>query len=112
MNASTFSDMGAPLMALRAAAGEFPHLPAPSVHLSTIFPERLELSFHYGFAAFEAWREALGFDPAGVVHDVQGGGKTGVLTVHGAFAGAAVRLVGYAEVPAVAEERSRAEVPA
>ncbi|BAU84698.1 hypothetical protein SLA_3794 [Streptomyces laurentii] len=106
MSGLSLAGLSAPLTALSAAASRFPHLPAPTVSISTIFPEALALTFHdddysaAGFAAFEAWREALDIDPLTVVHRVQADGQTGVLGAHGAFAGAAVELVAYATVPA------------
>ncbi|MFG3038563.1 hypothetical protein ACGFYZ_16870 [Streptomyces sp. NPDC048330] len=102
MRARTLADLSAPLLALRLLAAEFGHLPAPTVEVSTIYPERLELTFHDDFAGFEAWREALNIAPESVVHRVQIGGKTGVLRVHGTFAGAEIMLIGYAEIPAPA----------
>ncbi|MFE0651758.1 hypothetical protein ACFVZH_24530 [Streptomyces sp. NPDC059534] len=100
MRARTLADLSAPLLALRLLAAEFGHMPAPTVEVSTIYPERLELTFHDDFAAFEAWREALSIAPESVVHRVQVGGQTGVLRVHATFAGAEVMLTGYAKVPA------------
>ena len=110
MRAGTLADLDAPLMALRMLGSEFAHLPAPHVSVSTIFPDLLRLSFHDDFAGFEAWREALGIDPQDVVHDVQGGGLTGVLDVHAEFAGARLRLTGFATIPTAELERSRAGV--
>ncbi|MFE4310614.1 hypothetical protein ACFRR6_31710 [Streptomyces sp. NPDC056891] len=101
MSLLTLADLSAPLITLRLLAAEFPHLPAPTVEVSPIYPERLELSFHDDFAGFEAWREALNIAPESVVHRVQVGGQTGVLRVHETFAGAELELVGYAKVPAV-----------
>ncbi|MGA5064498.1 hypothetical protein ACPB9E_12080 [Streptomyces exfoliatus] len=100
MRARTLTDLSAPLLALRLLAAEFGHLPAPTVEVSPIYPERLELTFHDDFAAFEAWREALNIHPDSVVHRVQTGGQTNVLRVHAAFAGAELELIGYAKVPA------------
>ncbi|MCX4984548.1 hypothetical protein [Streptomyces sp. NBC_00572] len=100
MRARTLADLSAPLLALRLFGAEFAHMPAPTVEVSPIYPERLELSFHDDFAAFEAWREALNIAPESVVHRVQLGGQTGVLRVHATFAGAELMLIGYAKVPA------------
>lgn len=100
MNARTLADLSAPLTALLALEAKFQHLPAPSLEVSTIFPDRLELSFHCDdFAAFETWREALNMTPADVEHRVQGDGGTAVRRVHGSFAGARIRLVGFAPIP-------------
>ncbi|MFE5977900.1 hypothetical protein ACFQ64_37695 [Streptomyces sp. NPDC056460] len=102
MSPLTLADLSAPLMALRTLGTDFPHLPAPCVAVSTVYPERLELSFHDNFGGFEAWREALDIASGSVVHRVQAGGQTGVLRVHVMFGGAELELVGYAKVPAVA----------
>ena len=110
MSALTLADLSLPLVALRLLGSEFAHLPAPAVSVSTIVPDLLRLAFHDDFAGFEAWREALNIDPQDVVHDVQGDGRTWVLEVHGAFAGARLQLIGFARVPARQRERSRAEV--
>ncbi|MET9426318.1 hypothetical protein [Streptomyces sp. NPDC003036] len=112
MNATILGDMGAPLLALRLLSVDYPHLPAPCVSLSTVYPERLELSFHNDLGAFEAWREALGIEPLNVAHHVHGDGRTCVLGVHVDYAGAELHLTGFGTVPAVEETRSRVEVPA
>ncbi|MFJ2783623.1 MULTISPECIES: hypothetical protein [unclassified Streptomyces] len=102
MNAPRLADLSAPLAALLVLGTEFAHLPAPCVHVSEVFPERLELAFHHDdFAAFEAWREALDISPEGTVHHVQGDGSTAVRIVHGAVAGADVQLIGFAPIPAL-----------
>ncbi|MEU7124319.1 hypothetical protein [Streptomyces zaomyceticus] len=101
MRAGTLAELAAPLLALRLLGAEFGHLPAPTVEVSTIYPERLELTFHDDFAAFEVWREALNIAPESVVHRVQVGGQTNVLRVHATYAGAELMLIGYAKVPAV-----------
>ncbi|WP_405789670.1 hypothetical protein OG753_21305 [Streptomyces sp. NBC_00029] len=106
---ATLSSLDAPLRVLRLFAAEFPHLPAPCVRVTTIFPGRLELSFHDDFAGFEAWRDALGIAPESVSHGVQGGGCTRVLEAESDYAGALLRLVGFAKIPAADVERSRAE---
>ncbi|MFF7779483.1 hypothetical protein ACFZCG_34300 [Streptomyces tanashiensis] len=102
MKADTLADLSAPLVALRLLTTEFAHLPAPHVSVSTIYPDRLELTFHDDFAGFEAWREALNIAPESVVHRVQRDGRTGVLNVHVPFAGADLELTGFATVPAPA----------
>ncbi|MFK0214951.1 hypothetical protein [Streptomyces sp. NPDC090298] len=101
MRAETLADLSAPLMTLRLLAAEFGHLPAPTVEVSTIYPERLEVSFHDDLTGFETWREALNIAPESVVHRVQAGGQTRVLRVHATFAGAALMLTGFAEIPVV-----------
>ncbi|MFI2734033.1 hypothetical protein [Streptomyces sp. NPDC018711] len=110
MRARTLADLSAPLMALRLLATEFPDLPALALDISTIYPDRLTMSVHDDHGAFEAWREALNIAPESVVHDVQGGGRTRVLSVRTDFAGAVVELVGYSQVPAVEPVSSGAGV--
>ncbi|WP_217197067.1 hypothetical protein [Streptomyces buecherae] len=105
MNAATVKELATPLCALRLLATDFTHLPAPNIGVSTIFPGRLELSFHGdaedlgGFAAFETWRQALGVEPDAVEFSVQSGGRTHVLSAYAEFAGASVRLVAYGPGP-------------
>ncbi|MFE9791339.1 hypothetical protein ACFYRL_06325 [Streptomyces goshikiensis] len=102
--------LDAPLRALRLLAADHPDLPAPVVSVSTIYPDRLELSFHDDLGAFETWRDALRITPDRVEHHVHAGGRTQVLTAEVEYAGACLSLVGYAKVHVLVEERSRAEV--
>ncbi|MFI6661932.1 hypothetical protein ACIBL8_41195 [Streptomyces sp. NPDC050523] len=94
----TLNELSVPLRALRLLTVDFGHLPAPTVHLSTVYPDRLELSFHDNLAGFEAWREALGIAPDAVAHDTQGDGRTRVLKVTTDLAGAVLELIGFAQV--------------
>lgn len=96
----TLDDLAVPLRALRRLAADFGHLAAPAVGVTTIWPDRLELSFHGDLADLEAWRDALGIAPDAVTHRTQSGGRTRVLLASGEFAGADVKLVDYADVPA------------
>ncbi|MFD8222648.1 hypothetical protein ACFV16_00520 [Streptomyces massasporeus] len=93
----TLDGLAVPLRALRLLAVDFSHLPAPEVHVSPIFPDRLELSFHRGLPDFEVWREALGVAPDTVVYREQGDGQTRVLKASVDFAGAALELTGYSD---------------
>ncbi|MGW8351054.1 hypothetical protein [Streptomyces wedmorensis] len=95
------ADLSAPLVALRLLAADFPHLPAPCVEISTIYPELLSLSFHDNLTGFETWREALNVAAESVVHRVHAGGQTQSLSVRTSVAGAALELIGYAKVRAV-----------
>ncbi|MER7839722.1 hypothetical protein ABTY98_28510 [Streptomyces sp. NPDC096040] len=100
----TLDDLSMALRALRLLAADFGHLPAPMLDVSTIFPDRLRLSFHYGLADFESWREALGIAPDAVEHGTQGaGGGTRVLKASIEYAGAVLELVAYADVVAPAQ---------
>ncbi|MFD6550071.1 hypothetical protein [Streptomyces sp. NPDC058398] len=99
----TLDALSAPLRALRLLALDFPHLPAPVVHVTAIFPDRLALSLHEsdgGFTAFEAWRAALGIAPDAVDFHVQCGRHTGVLNAQTRYGGADIELTGYTQVPA------------
>ncbi|MBT2454017.1 hypothetical protein [Streptomyces sp. ISL-86] len=109
MSVQPFEALSAPLLVLRLFASEFPHLPAPGVSVSTVYPDRLELSFHNDFAGFEAWRDVLGIAPENVSFHVQDG-RARVLKTETHYAGAWLLLIGYAKDPASVLERSRAEV--
>ncbi|MFI2315985.1 hypothetical protein AMK17_28380 [Streptomyces sp. CB00072] len=100
MSEPTMSGLSAAVTALASLMARFPDLPAVDVHVSTIFPDQLELSAHNDLAAFEAWREALGIAPGAVVHKVQSRGTTRVLDAHAVFTAARLRLVGYSVIPA------------
>ncbi|MFJ9027308.1 hypothetical protein ACIRQP_02035 [Streptomyces sp. NPDC102274] len=109
-DALTLGGLAVPMRALRLLALDFPHLPAPDVHLSTISVERLELSLHDvamgdSFAAFEAWRDALGIAPDTVTFRVQANGGTRVLRADCRFGDAEVGLIAYASVPQAAAGR-------
>ncbi|MFE2586867.1 hypothetical protein [Streptomyces sp. NPDC059378] len=98
----TLDTLSAPLRALRLLALDFPHLPAPVVDVSSIYPDRLSLSLHTlqgGFTAFEAWRTVLGIDPDAVDFHIQCDHRTGVLTAQTVYGGADIELTGYTQVP-------------
>jgi hypothetical protein len=92
----TFDRLAVPMQALRLLAVDFPHLPAPDVDLTRIYPDRLTLCFHDGLHVFEAWRESLGVPPDVVTHTVQGG--TRLLKASTVYAGAEVHLRGFSDV--------------
>ncbi|WP_328758253.1 hypothetical protein [Streptomyces sp. NBC_00271] len=94
----TLDELAVPLRALRLLTTDFGHLPAPSVHVSTIYPERLELTFYDDLSGFELWREALGIAPDAVTYGEQNASRTRVLQVTVDYAGTAVHLTGYADV--------------
>ncbi|MFJ6566717.1 hypothetical protein ACIQNU_04810 [Streptomyces sp. NPDC091292] len=113
MNAPTYldsrgvlSDLSVPLRALRLVCADFPELPAPTVGMTPIHPDRLALSFHHTFftdsplRAFEAWRAALGVPDTAVDGRFQSGGETWVLRAETEYAGARVELTAYAQAPA------------
>ncbi|MFF4210702.1 hypothetical protein ACFYZE_15370 [Streptomyces sp. NPDC001796] len=100
MNAGlTLDGLAVALRALRLLATDFGHLPAPAVHLSNIFPNRLELSVYDDLSQFEAWRDALGIAPDAVKHSTQSDGRTRVLRACVEYAGAELALVGFSPVP-------------
>ncbi|MCW8099782.1 hypothetical protein [Streptomyces tauricus] len=94
----TLDELAVPLRALRLLAVDFGRLPAPDVHVSTTYPERLELAFHDDLPGFERWREALGIVPDAVTYREQSDGRTRVLRASVDHAGATVRLTAYADV--------------
>ncbi|MFJ2610254.1 hypothetical protein ACIO13_35635 [Streptomyces sp. NPDC087425] len=102
----TLDGLSVALRAVRLLSVDFGHLPGPHLHVSTIFPRRVELALHdsrlESLAAFEVWREALGIDPDTVKYVEQSSGCTRVLTGYGEFAGATVELTAFATVPAPA----------
>ncbi|MFJ9902023.1 hypothetical protein ACIRVK_03775 [Streptomyces sp. NPDC101152] len=98
----TLDGLAVPLRALRLLVVDFGHLPAPTVGISPIYPDRLELALHSGLTGFEAWREALGVAPEEVTYRLQSDGRTRVLRTTIAYAGAELELVGYGDVPAPA----------
>ncbi|GGI67090.1 hypothetical protein [Wenjunlia tyrosinilytica] len=91
-------DLAGSLRALRMLAAEFPDLPAVYVQVSPIYPDSLELTLHDDLSAFETWREALGIAAETVTYREQGGGTTVRLEGSTGFAGATVRLRGFAPV--------------
>ncbi|MEU3242041.1 hypothetical protein [Streptomyces sp. NPDC006875] len=98
----TLVALSAPLRALRLLTIDFPDLPAPVIDVSSIYPDRLALSFHLSqgaFTAFEAWRAALGIAPDAVDFYVQCDHRTGVMTAHTEYVGADVTLTGFTELP-------------
>ncbi|MGY4968478.1 hypothetical protein ACWGCC_04505 [Streptomyces nigrescens] len=109
MSTPTLSALGAPLLVLRMFSAEYPHLPAPRLDVSTIYPDLLTLSFHNDLAGFEAWRDALGIAAESVSHHVQCDGRTRVLEAKADYAGARLHLVGYTKIPTTEAVRSRAE---
>jgi len=94
----TLDDVTVPLRTLRLLASDFGHLPAPTVSISPIYPERLELAFHDDLPGFEMWREALGIVPDAVTYREQSDGRTRVLRASVDHAGAVVRLTAYADI--------------
>ncbi|MEU8994098.1 hypothetical protein AB0C95_04625 [Streptomyces caniferus] len=109
MSTPPLSALAAPLLLLRLFTAEYPHLPAPCLDVSTVYPDLLTLSFHNDLGGFEAWRDALGIAAGSVSHHVQGDGRTQVLEAKADCAGARLHLVGYAKTPAPDAVRSRAE---
>ncbi|MCI3222536.1 hypothetical protein [Streptomyces sp. NP-1717] len=100
----TLDTLTVPLRALRLITVDFPDLPAPSLGVSTVYPNRLTLSLHSmsvgdSFAAFEQWRDALDIGPDAVTFHMQCDGLTGVLEALATYAGADIELVAYAHVP-------------
>ncbi|MFJ5967279.1 hypothetical protein [Streptomyces sp. NPDC093060] len=92
----TLDDLVVPLRALRLLAADLGHLSAPAVWVTTIYPDRLELSFHDDLGGFEAWCDALGIAPGAVTHGTQSGGRTQVLRASAERSGAKLELVAYA----------------
>ncbi|MGW1238339.1 hypothetical protein [Streptomyces bobili] len=94
--------LAVPLRALRLLAVDFGHLPAPNVLVSTVYPNRLELTFHNSLTDFEVWREALGICTNDVSYREQSIGRTRVLKTVTGYAGAELELTGFGDVDAPA----------
>jgi len=97
----TLDGLAAPLRAVRLLALDYAELPAPTIGVSVIYPERLELSLHRSPADFEAWREVLGVAPDGVTYREFDGYVS--MSVSTEYAGAQLELVGYADLPDTAQ---------
>lgn len=95
----TLAEVGAPLLALRVLVSELPGLPAGTVRVSDIYPDRLDVTLYDDLSGFETWRATLGIDPEQVTCDTQAAGRTWVLTAAGEYAGVTVHLTGFADVP-------------
>ncbi|MFD7837762.1 hypothetical protein [Streptomyces sp. NPDC059761] len=109
MTRPLLADLRGPLEVLGLFAIEYPHLSAPCVNITTIYPDRLELAFHGDVAGFEGWCEALDISPGLVHHSVQSDHRTAVRKVELDYAGICLRLISYTPIPAPGGERSRAE---
>jgi hypothetical protein len=90
----TLAGLSVPMRALRTLAAEYGDLPAPTVGVTTIYPERLELSLHNGLGEFEVWRAALDIRPDQVEFGEQAG-NTWTLKATAPYAGAEIRLIAY-----------------
>lgn len=99
----TLDALTVPMRALRLLTVDLPHLPAPDVDVSPVFPTWLRLSFHDtscdSLAAFEQWRSALHIAVDAVDYRTQSDGRTRVLKAEGSFAGAVIVLTAYADAP-------------
>lgn len=89
---------------------DFAGLPAAEIHVSPIYPNRIELTLHEmssTFGDFEAWREALRI-PASAV-DTRTWDHTLCLQAEGALLGSTVVLTAYGPLlPVAAPEAVRA----
>ncbi|MGW2326386.1 hypothetical protein ACWC5C_11525 [Streptomyces sp. NPDC001700] len=104
----TLDDLAVPLRVLRLLTTDFGHLPAPEIHVSTIYPDRLELRFHDDLSGFETWRDALGIAPDHVDYREQSSGRTRVLKASTDYAGAELELTGFSDVPVLVPVRTAA----
>jgi hypothetical protein len=101
---TSIADLSRPLALLRLLAADHPTLPAPYVGVSPHRPDCLQLSVHGDLGVFEAWREALGIEPATVRRNLQSGDTTMVLSGLGTIADAKVELLGYSSNQALVAE--------
>jgi hypothetical protein len=92
--ATTLADQGLALGALAQIIAAFGHLPAACFTLSDVYPDRVQISVHDSLTHFEQWRTALGIPAAAVDYGTLPASMD--LTVFGSFAGAEIKLCGYA----------------
>lgn len=109
MTRPLLADLRGPLEVLSLFAIEYPHLSAPCVNITTIYPDRLELAFRDNAIGFEGWCAALDISPELVHHSVHDGHRTAVRKVELDYAGACLRLISYAPLTPPNQGRSRAE---
>ena len=99
----TLNALTGPLGVLRLLAVDFPHLPAPNVDVTPLYPKVLRLALYAttcdSFAAFEQWRHALTIETGDVDFHVQVNGRTAVLDGHGTYGGVVIELTAFAAVP-------------
>jgi hypothetical protein len=92
--ATTVAGQGVALGALAQITAAFGHLPAACFDISDVYPDRVQISVHDSLTHFELWRTALGI-PADAVN--YGRLTASIdLTVVGSFAGAEIKLCGFA----------------
>ncbi|MFH8518237.1 hypothetical protein ACH4CE_24740 [Streptomyces gelaticus] len=100
MSTPTTSTLSAAVAVLASLTEKFPDLPAPEARISRHYRTRVELSFYEDLGSFEAWRSALGVDPARVRLAAQcGGGPSMSLCVDVVVDAVDVHLVGFDSVP-------------
>ncbi|MGW5272960.1 hypothetical protein ACWEQP_10320 [Streptomyces sp. NPDC004044] len=95
MSARPMNSLAAAVATLRSLVERFPDLPAADAAVSTIFPNRLALSFHGDLGKFEAWRSALAISHTLVSREEEIGGPLMWLTAETVLDGVTVRLTGY-----------------
>lgn len=89
------NSLAAAVATLASLVERFPYLPAADAAVSTIFPDRLALSFHGDLGKFEVWRSALDISYALVSREEEIGGPLMWLTAETVLDGVTVRLTGY-----------------
>jgi hypothetical protein len=92
--ATTVAGQGVALGALAQITAAFGHLPAACFDINDVYPDRVQISLHDGLADFELWRTALGIPGADVDYGTLPESMT--LTGFGSFAGAEIKLSGFA----------------
>ncbi|MGB8944077.1 MAG: hypothetical protein WCD21_28180 [Streptomyces sp.] len=95
--ADTLNDLSSALTALRVLSADLPDMPAPTVHITPVFPRMLELALHDDLGAFEPWRNALGIARQDIDFRTQDDGRTWVLRATTDYAGARVKLIAFGD---------------
>ena len=92
--ATTVAGQGVALGALVLITAAFGHLPAACFDISDVYPDRVQISVHDSLTHFEQWRTALGITAAAVDYGTLTASMD--LTGFGSFAGAEIKLCGFA----------------
>ncbi|MET7791788.1 hypothetical protein ABZS93_35205 [Streptomyces sp900116325] len=95
MSARSMNRLATAVAMLASLVERFPDLPAADAAVSTIFPDRLNLSFHGDLGKFEAWRSALDISHTLVSREEEIGGPLMWLNAETVLVGVTVRLTGY-----------------
>lgn len=98
-------EISAPVAALALLMAAHGDLPAATVMVTPLYPDRLALSFHDHPDAFQAWRAALGIDPATVTETLMGADSTRLRKATTTYGGATIELACFTDARPPAANR-------